>query len=310
MTTRTSPRASSTEVAAATVPDLSTRWDTEPLDLPAYLERIGYHGPLTPTLETLRALQHAHLEAISFEGLNPYLGLPVPLDIESLQDKLVRGGRGGYCHEQNILFGTVLASLGFQVTGRNARMLLGADENVITSRGHAILSVVVDGVDHHVDVGIGNVGPRGPIPLIEGARIATGAWQYRMDRSDLGLWLLRYWRPGKEDWFNVIQFDESRHYRSDYGEDNIVATHASSPFVQELVVAYNGAQVRRALAGLRLNTYFPDGTKESRTLTPEEVPATLRTLFGVHPTRDQEGAMVERLRTSAEPGPEVAPHGQ
>lgn len=281
-----------------TTTDISARWDTEPLDLSAYLARIGYRGPLAPSLETLRGLQHAHLEAIPFEGINPYLGLEVLLDIESLQDKLVDNARGGYCHEQNILFGTVLARLGFQVTGRNARMLMGAEESVITGRGHAILSVIVDGIDHHVDVGIGNVGPRGPIPLIEGTTVTTGPWKYRIDRSDLGMWVLRYRRPHKHDWFTVVQFDESTHYRSDYSDHNInAATHPSSPFTQRPFVAYNGVDKRLALTGLTLNTYLPDGRRKSQELTCDEVPQVLRTVFGVHLTRKQEEDLVERLRT-------------
>lgn len=301
MTTRSATRAPAE--TAPELPDVSARWDTEPLDLSAYLERIRYDGPLEPTLDTLRALQHAHLEAIPFEGLNPYLGLPVPLDIESLQDKLVRSRRGGYCHEQNILFGTVLSRLGFHVTGRSARMLMSADENVITGRGHAVLSVIVDGVDHHVDVGIGNMGPRGPIPLIEGTRTATGPWEYRMDHSDLGLWVLRYRRPNEGDWFTVVQFDESIHYRADYADHNIIASSdPSSPFTQQPIVAHNGADVRRALDGLSLNTYLPDGRKESRDLRPEEVPGVLRTLFGIHLTGQQEHDLMQRLRVKNQTG--------
>lgn len=283
-------------------PDLSARWESESLDLAAYLERIGYDGPLEPTLDTLRALQAAHLAAIAFEGLNPYLGLPVPLDIGSLQDKLVRSRRGGYCHEQNTLFGTVLDRLGFQVTGRNARMLMGADERVMTARGHAILSVVIDGTDWHVDVGIGNVGPRGPVPLVEGAQVATGPWEYRMERTDLGHWLLRYRRPQDGEWFNVVQFTEETHYRSDYADANIIAaTQESSPFVQQAIVAYNGAQVRHALVGRTLNTYLPNGEKTTRELEAEDVPGVLRSEFGIHLTEEQTDELVRRLNTSPEP---------
>jgi hypothetical protein len=51
-------------------------------DLAAYFARIGYDGPRTPTLETLRAIQLLHPQAIAFENLNPLLAIPVRLDIE------------------------------------------------------------------------------------------------------------------------------------------------------------------------------------------------------------------------------------
>ena len=66
---------------------------SSPFDLDAYLERIGYTGPRTETLETLEALHALHPAAIPFENLNPLLGWPVALDVESLQAKLVAGGR-------------------------------------------------------------------------------------------------------------------------------------------------------------------------------------------------------------------------
>ena len=70
---------------------------TETFDLDSYFARIGYDGPRTPTLETLRAIQLLHPQAIAFENLNPLLRIPVRLDIASLQEKLIRSRRGGYC---------------------------------------------------------------------------------------------------------------------------------------------------------------------------------------------------------------------
>jgi N-hydroxyarylamine O-acetyltransferase len=64
-------------------------------DLDAYFERIGYRGPATPRLETLREIHRLHPQEIAFENLNPLLRRPVPLDIRSLQAKLVTQRRGG-----------------------------------------------------------------------------------------------------------------------------------------------------------------------------------------------------------------------
>ncbi len=73
------------------------------LDLDAYLDRIKYGGPRTPTLETLQRIHALHPAAIPFENLNPLLGWPVALDVETLQAKLVSAGRGGWCFEHNTL---------------------------------------------------------------------------------------------------------------------------------------------------------------------------------------------------------------
>ena len=76
----------------------------EALDLDAYFGRIGYSGARAPTLETLRAIHLRHALTIPFENLDPFLRRPVRLDLASLQGKLVRDRRGGYCFEHNLLF--------------------------------------------------------------------------------------------------------------------------------------------------------------------------------------------------------------
>ncbi len=43
------------------------------VDLDAYFKRIGYDGPRTPTLETLRALHERHPAAIAFEAIDVML---------------------------------------------------------------------------------------------------------------------------------------------------------------------------------------------------------------------------------------------
>lgn len=277
-------------------PHPSTLWETEKLDLEAYMERIGYDGPREPTLETLRALQAAHLDAIPFEGLDSVLGWDVHIDLVSVQDKLVRRRRGGYCHEHNPLFATVLDRLGFRVTGRAARMLMGADEREIGTVGHTILSVELDGVDWHVDVGIGSTGPRGPLPLVEGSETTTGSWTYRVERTELDHWLLRLRRP--DGWFNLVQFTEEPYYRADYVAHNFVSSKdPSSPFVGRIIVDHNGDHVRRSLADLRLSTFHPSGERQTRELTPEELPHVLRSVFDLHLPEEHERALVARAHT-------------
>lgn len=85
-------------------------------DRAAYLARIGYDGPLAPTLTTLRALHRAHLLAVPFENLDIHLGRPIVLDVDALYRKIVVDRRGGFCYELNGLFAALLRDLGFAVT--------------------------------------------------------------------------------------------------------------------------------------------------------------------------------------------------
>ena len=96
-------------------------WSAAKLDLDAYLLRISYSGPTEPSEAALATLQRAHLAAIPFENLDIMLGRGVQLDLDSIQAKLVRARRGGYCYEHGQLFGAVLERLGFGVERLLAR---------------------------------------------------------------------------------------------------------------------------------------------------------------------------------------------
>jgi N-hydroxyarylamine O-acetyltransferase len=108
------------------------------IDLDAYFQRIGYSSnqryrsetsqaaevcDRSPTLKTLEAIHLCHPKSIPFENLNSWLKQPVPLDLKSLQQKLIHQGRGGYCFEQNLVLRSVLISLGFQIKNLAARVL-------------------------------------------------------------------------------------------------------------------------------------------------------------------------------------------
>ncbi|MBD3897249.1 arylamine N-acetyltransferase [Halomonas sp. ML-15] len=277
----------------------SARWETPALDLDAYLARIDYRGPLTPDLATLRALQQAHLAAIPFENLEIVTGGEIRIDLESLQDKLVRRQRGGYCHEQNTLFATVLDRLGFEVAGRNARMLMGDDERVVTPLGHTMLVVTVAGGDWLVDVGVGNIGPREPILLKVGNEVSHGPWEYRLERSPLGHWLLRHRRQG--EWFNIYQFSDEPCYRADSGEYNYLASHhPASPFVRRIVAQHNGAEVRLALTDLELKIFRPGKEPELHKVVAGELPSVLQEWFGLKLPAEQERVLLRRAATLTE----------
>ena len=106
------------------------------IDLPAYLRRIGFEGEARPDAATLRALAAAHVAAIPFENLDPFLGIPIALELPRLERKLVEFGRGGYCFEQNFVFREALRAIGYPVQGLIARVLWQRDEHDITAQSH------------------------------------------------------------------------------------------------------------------------------------------------------------------------------
>ena len=121
------------------------------MNIDAYFSHTGYEGPRAATLAVLRAVIARHVQTIPFENLNPFAQLPVKLDIESLQEKIVRGQRGGYCFEQNLLLWNVVRQMGFDVTGLAARVSWNAPPDAVLPRTHMLLLVKIDGASYIVD---------------------------------------------------------------------------------------------------------------------------------------------------------------
>ena len=66
---------------------------------------------------------HAHL--IAYESLDIVLGRTPRLDLDSVQRKMISGGRGGDCLEQNMLFREGLRSFGYKITSLQGRVVRG-----------------------------------------------------------------------------------------------------------------------------------------------------------------------------------------
>ena len=92
------------------------------MDIDAYLERIGYHGPRRPTEAVLRRLHRKHMFSVPFENLDIHSRRPIKLSEPAFYDKIVKHHRGGFCYELNGSLCHLLRKLGFKVTMLSARV--------------------------------------------------------------------------------------------------------------------------------------------------------------------------------------------
>lgn len=251
---------------------------TASFNLEAYLRRIGYAGERAPTLDTLRTLVARHTDAIAFENLNPLLGWPVRLDVASLQQKLVRDGRGGYCFEQNLLLRHALETLGFRVTGLEAGVLWNAATDAIPARTHMLLRVDLDEGPYVADVGFGVMTPTGPLRLELGTEQATPHEPFRLIAAG-GDFVMQARLRG--NWKALYRFDLQAQVLRDYEISNwYISQHPDSQFVQGLVAARPGKSRRYALRNNELIVHHLGGETERRVLTTAaELRATLEDTF-------------------------------
>jgi N-hydroxyarylamine O-acetyltransferase len=271
------------------------RMTSSAFDLSGYFARIGHDGPHTPTLETVRAIQLRHAQAIPFENLNPLLGLPVKLDLDSLQQKLVRSRRGGYCFEHNTLFGQALKALGFRVVGLAGRVVWNQPNPAVTPpRSHMVLRVELEDGPYLADVGFG-MSPTGPLRLMPDIEQQTPHEPFRLLRDGeqftLQCKLL-------DKWASFYRFELHPQEPIDYEVANhYVSTWPTSHFVNSLIAARAMPEGRYGLRDNRLSIHRLGGASEQRVLAgATEVSAVLREFFGiVVPDEAAFGAKLARL---------------
>ncbi len=265
------------------------------IDLDAYLKRIGYAGDLAPTPDVLTGLHLAHATHVPFENLDIQLGRPIRLDLDSLQAKLVRGRRGGYCFEHNTLLAAVLERVGFPVTRLAARVRLGATG--VRPRTHMLLRVEAAGTSWVADVGFGGEGLLRPIPLEPGLQAEQFGHVFRLVPEG-GAWVLQS-RQG-DAWLDLYAFTLEPQFPVDFEMANhFTSTHPTSSFVQGLVAQLRTPEVRYVL---RNRDLMIERNGEISTRTVEGDEALLRVLAETFGLEFPPGTRFRCLDAQPQPG--------
>lgn len=250
------------------------------LDLSAYFQRIGYTGSRAPTLETLRALHLRHVLTIPFENLDVLLGVPIVLDQPSLERKLLHERRGGYCFEQNMLFGRALSALGFDVQRLAARVLWQRSDDGSLPRTHMLINVPLGEDRYLCDVGFGGLTLTGPIRIEPEVEQSTPHDAFRVRRESRELTLEARVRG---EWQPLYRFDLQEQREADIEVlSHYVSTYPASPFRSRIMAALVGDDCRYALGDGQLTIYYRDGHEE-RTLIDSvtRLRAVLEKPFGI-----------------------------
>lgn len=264
-------------------------------DIDLYLQRLGYERAPPPTLDCLRELQRRHTAEFPFETLATLLRMPVPIDLASLERKLLHEGRGGYCYELNRMFLALLQQLGYDARGITGRVLMGGPEDALPARTHLLVLATVDGVRYIADVGFGGMVPTAPLRLDDEDAQATPHESYRIESRD-GQYLLRAQVAG--EWRAMYLFDLQPQGEIDYEVGNwYVSTHPESPFLGQLFVARTGPGLRKTFNNGSFAVHRLGENSVRRELADADaVIEVLRSEFGVRvPEHPQLHAALERL---------------
>ncbi|KAJ4324506.1 hypothetical protein N0V94_001246 [Neodidymelliopsis sp. IMI 364377] len=221
----------------------------ERLKLPEEHRKYDIAG-LSPedALEYLTLLQQRNLAEIPFENLTLHYSAHHSINVhpEALFSKIIgdNNGRGGYCMENNALFGTLLFSLGFNIYSAGARVNNGG---VLTGWSHMVNIVTIGEIKYHVDVGFGANGPMIPMPLERSGTVrehlkpAAARLQWRNIPGNTDptqrLWVYEH-RIDQESEFAIMYcFTELEFLPSDYAVMNYYTSTSKHIFFTTTIVA-------------------------------------------------------------------------
>ena len=247
------------------------------MNIEAYLKRIDYRGATTPTAETLRALQIAHLQTVPFENLSIHAGEPITLEDEALFMKIVARRRGGFCYEANGLFAALLRQLGFNVTMLSAEVAGKEQGSYGPPFDHMALMITL-AERWLADVGFGDSFLE-PLLLDEETEQLQSPDAFRIDRAgDYRIVM----RRGAGEWNPNYRFTLQPYTFKDFAE--MCRYHQTSPeshFTQKRICSRATETGRITLSDMRLIETTGGQRKERALDGQQEYDAILRELFGV-----------------------------
>jgi N-hydroxyarylamine O-acetyltransferase len=250
----------------------------ENFNLNTYFKRIGFDGKAGTNLATLSSIQYLHTQAIPFENLNSFTGMPVNLAPEAILHKLVDSARGGYCFEQNQLLQFALQKIGFGVEGLAARVIVGQPLDTHSPYTHMMLRVDIDGHAYIADVGFGSMSLTAPLLLEPDLVQITPHGPYRMVRDGQ---FFRVEASVAGNWQALYKFDLEHHQLEDYEMMNwYTSCHPKSKFTNTLIAARAFEGGRYTLRNFEFNTHYTDQASEKKELgSPEEIFEVLQHTF-------------------------------
>ena len=249
------------------------------METKAYLDRINYSGDLAPSIQTLRALQLAHLYRVPFENLSIHNDEPIVLNEAALFNKIVERKRGGFCYELNGLFATLLRSLGFQVDKLAASVAYDGGDRYSNEFSHMTLLVYLE-EPWLVDAGFGD-SFREPLRLAESGIQQQHGRSYRIqsEKETFTMWE----QKDGFDWQPQYRFTLQSYEFPDYAD--MCHYHQTSPesrFTQGRVCSLATPDGRLTLSDMCFITSGLNGRRQETEVTDEaEYERLLLEHFGI-----------------------------
>ena len=233
------------------------------------------------------------------------LGRTPKLDVASLQSKMISGGRGGYCLEQNMLFREGLRSLGYKITSLQGRVVRGMAIDAPRPAIHMLLQVDMPEGPYLADVGFGNLAPTSALLLRAGLEQETPHEPMRFIDVGGELTLQAKLRDTWEHIYRVIPYPR---FDGEYEITNwYTGTHPDAPYQSNIIAARPGPnRTRITMFNRRVTVRHATGEADRRELKHEvDFRSMLCDELGLNMTDEEIRACIDVMERKGEKG---APH--
>ncbi|THB78136.1 MAG: arylamine N-acetyltransferase [Desulfobulbaceae bacterium] len=256
----------------------------------AYLETLGLSDQALDLL-FLNNLIARHVATFAFSSVGCQLGDDLPLDFESLYQRIVVRRRGGYCFEQNGLLYEILSELGFSPTLYLARVIYNQD--IHPGLTHRITIVEFDGQRYVLDVGFGPRGPRIAVPL-SGVELNDRDTHYRIAEVRPGEYHMQVIQDG--EYYSLYRFEWCRYGQADCELGHFYShKHPDAAFVNNLVVSLIHENETRSLRNLEYWVMSQSENQVTKIGGSKQLRDIVVGELGVQITEDESRQLFERL---------------
>jgi N-hydroxyarylamine O-acetyltransferase len=246
-------------------------------DFNEYLTTLDVTAPKL-TLDTVETLQRKHLANFCFNNIAVLLNRPLSLDVEQIEEKIVRKKLGGYCYEHNKLFHDVLLSLGFEVRCLIAKVI---NNHVIDPpRTHRITLLTFAGDQYLADVGFGPNSTRKPIKIEDGALSEQDGMTYKISATNTKEFQLELLKD--EGPFVLYRFDLGQYGEADCTMGNFYSSkHPNALFVNNLIVSLILPNITLALKNNQYHKIAKESTEIIDIESTDQLKVIIRDDFNI-----------------------------
>ena len=231
----------------------------------------------------LSEILRRHSARFAFSSVGPLLGNDLPLDVESLYQRIVVKRRGGYCFEQNALMYAVLIELGFDVSLYLARVIY--NEDIHPGLTHRISLVKIDGRSYIADVGFGPLGPQRPV-CMSGEESHENFRVFRVEERQQGEFHLQTLKDG--EFYSLYKFELARYGSADCEVGHFYShKHPDATFVNHLVVSNIHDREVHSLRNHEYRVITATGEQREPIKDGTHLHEILNTRFGIKVSEDE-----------------------